>query len=114
MIHWELCKKLKFDPTNKWYLHNPESVLENKMHKILWDLEIQTDRLTSARRPDLVIVHELKKKWTCRIQDFDPLADHRVKLKENETRNKYLDLAKELKKLWNMKVTVIPIVIRAH
>ena len=29
VIHWELCKKLKFDLTNNWYMHNPESVLEN-------------------------------------------------------------------------------------
>ena len=27
--------------------------------------------------------------------------------------DKYLDLARELKKLWNMKVTIIPIVIGA-
>ena len=26
-------------------------------------------------------------------------------------RDKYLDLARELKKLWNMKVTIIPLVI---
>ena len=45
--------------------------------------------------------------------DFAVPADHRVKLKENEKKDKYLDLAKELKKLWNMKVTVIPIVIGA-
>ena len=32
-----------------------------------------------------------------------------VKLKESEKIDKYLDLARELKKLWNMKVTVIPI-----
>ena len=32
MTHWELCKKLKFDQTNKWYMHNPESVLKNEMH----------------------------------------------------------------------------------
>ena len=36
-----------------------------------------------------------------------------VKLKENKKRYKYLDLARELKKLWNMKVTVIPVVIGA-
>ena len=30
-------------------------------------------------------------------------ADHRIKLKECEKRDKYLDLARELKKLWNMK-----------
>ena len=40
-------------------------------------------------------------------------ADHRIKLKECETRDKYLDLARELKKLWNMKVTIIPIMIGA-
>ena len=34
-------------------------------------------------------------------------------LKECEKRYKYLDLARELKKLWNMKVTFMPIVIRA-
>ena len=39
--------------------------------------------------------------------------DHRIKLKECEKRDKYLDLARELKKLWNMKVTIIPIVIGA-
>ena len=38
-------------------------------------------------------------------------ADHRIKLKECEKRDKYLDLARELKKLWNRKVTIIPIVI---
>ena len=37
-------------------------------------------------------------------------ADYRVKLKESEKRDKYLDLARELKKTVNMKVTVIPIV----
>ena len=43
--------------------------------------------------------------------DFSVLADNKVKLKEGDKRDKYLDLARELKKLWNMKVTVIPIVI---
>ena len=28
-------------------------------------------------------------------------------------KDKYLDLARELKKLWNMKVTIVPIVIGA-
>ena len=36
-----------------------------------------------------------------------------VKLKESEKKDKYLDLARELKKLWNKKVTIIPIVIGA-
>ena len=45
--------------------------------------------------------------------DFAVPADHRIKLKECEKKNKFLDLARELKKLWNMKVTIIPIVIGA-
>ena len=32
VIHWEMCKKFKFDHTNKWYLHNPAPVLENDTH----------------------------------------------------------------------------------
>ena len=41
--------------------------------------------------------------------------DYRVKLKKKnpEKIHKYLDLLRELKKLWNVKVTVIPIVIGA-
>ena len=38
--------------------------------------------------------------------------DYRIKLKESE-RDKSLDFARELKKLRNIKVTVIPFVIRA-
>ncbi len=35
----------------------------------------------------------------------------RLKLKECEKKDKYIDLARELKKIWNMKVTIIPIEI---
>ena len=35
VIHWELCKKLKFDHMNKWYMYNSKSVLENETHKLL-------------------------------------------------------------------------------
>ena len=111
VIHWEMCKKLKFDHANKWYMHIPAPVLENDTHRLLWDFNIQTDHLISARRPDLIIIS--KKKKICKIVDFAVPADHRIKLKECEKRDMYLDLAKELKKLWNMKVTIIPTVIGA-
>ena len=62
MILWELCKNFKLDHKNKRYMHNPESVLKNEMHKIIWDFEIQTDHLISARRVDQVIVYKKKKK----------------------------------------------------
>ena len=34
-------------------------------------------------------------------------------MKESEKKDKYLDLARELKKTWNMKVTIVSIVIDA-
>ena len=106
-----MIKKLKFDHTNKWCMHNPAPVLENATHKLLWDFDIQTDHLIPARRPDLIIIN--KKKRTCKIVNFAVPADHRINLKECEKRDKYLDLARELKKLWNMQVTIIPMVIGA-
>ena len=114
-IHWELWKKFKFDHMNKWHMHNSESVLENETHKLLWNLEIQTDHLISARQPDLVIVlkkkkKKRKKKRTCRIVDFAFPVDNRIKLKESKKWDKYLDLDREMNKQWNIKVTVIPIV----
>ena len=78
-------------------MHNPAAVLENDAHKLRWDFNIQTDPLISARRPDLIIVN--KKKRTCKIVDFAVPADHRVKLKESEKKDKYLDLAREFLKL---------------
>ena len=58
VIYWEMCKKLKFDHMNKWYMHNSAFVPENETHKLLWDFEIQTDHLISARRPDLMIINK--------------------------------------------------------
>ena len=85
-------------------MHNPAPVQENDTHKLLWDYNIQTDHLIPARRPDLIIIN--KKKRICKIVDF-------AVPRESEKKDKYLDLARELKKLENMKVTIVPIVIGA-
>ena len=76
VIHRELCKKLKFGHTNKSYMHNQESVLENGTNKPLWDFEIQTDRQILAWRPVLIIIH--KKKRICRIVDFVVPVEQRI------------------------------------
>ena len=47
------------------------------------------------------------------VLDFAVQADHRVELKECKKKDKYQDLARELKKLWKMKVTSMPILIGA-
>ena len=43
--------------------------------------------------------------------DFAVQVDHRVKLKEIKKTDIYWDLSSELKKIWNMKMTVIRIVV---
>ena len=51
-------------------MHNPATVLENDTHKLLWDFDIQTDHLISARRPNLIIIKKKKKKenqQNCRL-----------------------------------------------
>ena len=106
VIHSEMCKKFKFDRTNKWYMHNPAPHLENDTHKPLWDFNIQTDHLIPTRRSGLIIIN--KKRRICKIVDFAVPTDHRINLEECE-KDKYLDLARELKKLRNMKVTIVPI-----
>ena len=107
-----MCKKFKFGHTNKWYTHNPAPVQENNTYQHI-DFDIQTDHLISTRKPDLIIINK-KKKRTWKIVNFAVLADHRIKLKECEKMDKYRNPARELKqKLWNKKVTIIPIVIGA-
>ena len=68
-------------------MHNPAPVLENDTHKLLWDFDIHTDHLISARKPDQIIINKKKEN-----------SDHRINLKKCEKKDKYLDLARELKK----------------
>ena len=89
VIHWELCKKLEFDHTTKWYMHKSE--WENETQKSLLDFETQTDNLNMARRLELKIINK-KKKSTC------VSADHKVKIKQKKKgKERYQDLARELK-----------------
>ena len=57
--------------------------------------------------------NQQKKKRICKIVDFAVPADHRINLMECEKKDKYLDLARELKKLCIMEVTIVPIAIGA-
>ena len=67
VIHWEMCKKFNFDHTNKWYMHNLAAVLENDIYKLLWDVDVLTDHLISARRPDLIIINKKENLQNCRL-----------------------------------------------
>ena len=64
--------------------------------KFLWDFDIHTDHLISARRPDFIIINNKKGN----LQNFGLccLSWPTIKLKENEKKDKYFDPAMELEK----------------
>ena len=79
VIHWELCKKLKFDHTNKWYIHNSAAVLEN-------DTQTPTGLRHTNGSPNLTRktnIQQKQKKRNCKIVDFPLPVAHRIKLKES-------------------------------
>ena len=83
-------------------MHKPEFIRENGKPKILWDFEIQTDHLIPAKRLDLLIANKKEKeKRTSQLVDLAIPAFHKVKPKENETRDEYFDLVRELKKCYS-------------
>ena len=43
VIHWDLCKRLKCDHAQKWYIYKLESFIENGTQEILRDFQIQAD-----------------------------------------------------------------------
>ena len=62
IVHWKLAKKCNFKAGDKWYEHEPESVLENEGYKILWDFK------------------------SCKIIDFAVPGDSRIEEKEKDKR----------------------------
>ena len=71
-------KRQKFEIADKWYMHKPESVLENEMHEILWDFEILTYYPLPTKRPAQVLIN---KERTCLLMDFAFTVGHGVKEK---------------------------------
>ena len=110
-LHWSLCKKHQLSCSNKWYEHQPEGVIENDQAKILWDYGIRTDRVIRANRPDVTLIDKVKKKVS--LIDVAIPWDTRVEEKEREKMDKYQDLKIEIRRIWDMPVEIVPIIIGA-
>ena len=52
-----------------------------------------------------------KKERNCKIIDFAVPEDSRIEEKEKDKIEKYQDLGRELQKMWNVKVKIIPLVV---
>ena len=86
-------------------------MVENDKCKILWEFAIQTDKEMEHRRPDIVVIG--KEKRECKIINKAVPGDQNIKVKELEKITKYQDLRLQVQKLWDVKATVIPIVVGA-
>ena len=52
IVYRTLARTCSFEAGDKWYEHEPESVLESEDYEILWDFSIQTDHTIETPRPD--------------------------------------------------------------
>ena len=52
-----------------------------------------------------------KKRRTCKIIDFAVPGDSRIEEKEKEKIEKDQDLRRELQKIWNTRVKILPLVV---
>ena len=59
----------------------------------------------------MIIVEKANKK--AQTADFAVPADHRIEISQHRKIENYQDLQRELQKLWNLKTSIVPIVIGA-
>ena len=101
----------------KWYIGSLlESVIlkleindMNTSQKVFYRMEIiKSCGIIEAWRPDLVVVD--KKERHCKIIYFAVPGDSRIE-EEKDKIEKHQDMGRELQKIWDVKVKIIPLVL---
>jgi len=93
------------------HTHMPKPVYEEGDVTVLWNQAVHTDREVTANRPDIIIKN--KKEKTCTLIDVAIPADRNVVQKEGEKKLKYKSVWVEIQRMWNLKCTIIPVIIGA-
>lgn len=97
----------------EWYKYNPKDILENAEYKLYWNITIITDRSVQHNRPDMVLFK--KKEEEATIIDFITPLDENVQKAYLEKKQKYEELAYELRQLYKLKQTkILPLVISVN
>ena len=108
----KLCQKFGLIDGVNWYNHKPAKVVENGRVKILWDFNIKTDHVIQHRRPDIVVLYKIERKY--HLIDITVNGDKKIESKEQEKIDNYRELRREVKKIWKLSVVVVvPVVIGA-
>ena len=112
-LHWSICKDRDIEIIDKWYQHEPDTVMHNEDNNntIMWDMPVNTDRTITANRPDIIVKDSVNS--TCKLIDMTVPSDRNIALKEIEKKSKYKDLDLEIQKMWRIKSVVILMVVGA-
>jgi hypothetical protein len=110
-LHFNICKELgvKLD-SELLYEHVPETLDTSQVGKvtILYSQQVQTDRTIPNNKADIIIRYN--EKGTCMLIDVATPGDRNVIKTEAEKILKYKDLIIEIRRLWNVKTKVTPVI----
>ncbi|KAK1798039.1 hypothetical protein P4O66_000539 [Electrophorus voltai] len=84
----------------------PPKVVENYCVKILWDFQIQADKMVMANQLDIVFVDKQQKSAV--VIDVSIPSDCNIRKKEHKKLEEYQGLKEEAEKMWRVKATVVP------
>ena len=110
-LGWEgdplgIVQEIKISPYNQMvYAQTRIRPWKKKTHKILWDVKIQTDHPILARRLHLIFNWQEKKN----LSSSGPQSESEIRRKVGQMPGP----CQGADKLWDVRVTVIPIVVRA-
>ena len=112
-LSWSICKDHDIEITDKWYEHEPETVMHNNDNNItiIWDMPVNTDRTITAKKADIIVKDSVSS--TCKLIDMTVPSDRNIAVKETEKKSKYKDLELEVQRMWHLKTVLIPVVVGA-
>ncbi|KAF2893595.1 hypothetical protein ILUMI_12577 [Ignelater luminosus] len=92
------------------YKYSPKILLENSNTKLYWNQSVITDRTINYNKPDIIFMNKEHKR-TYLVEIADPLTNH-LQRKHTEKIQKYIELAAEIKDMWEQReVKIIPVIL---
>lgn len=114
VFHQEIMIKYgKLTEKMPYYKYQPKDQFENDEVRVYWDKTIITDKQVLHNRPDILLIQKLKKE--AQIIDITIPNDHNIGEARTTKLTKYIDLAHEIKAIYQLKqVSVHPLIISAN
>ena len=110
-LHYSICKALGIETTDKWYTHMSKPVYGKGDVTVLCNQAIHADTEVTTNRPDIIIKkHKRENMHTDRCGNT---CRQKCCAKGSGNKLKYNSLCIEIQRMWNLKCTIIPVIIGA-